>query len=105
MVKYEFYDHKRNLTLPNGKQLTPEEAGVQYPLTLRTDCVIDVSMGLDGGIYILPQLRAMYEIDPNLDDATALAAVNTAVNTVKETEPTAEERIAAALEFQNLMSM
>ena len=51
-------------------------------------------------------MRNFHGIDPALGDTDALAAMDAKVNApAQDSEPSAEERIAAALEFQNLMSL
>lgn len=48
----------------------------------------------------------VYGVDPELPDNEALAAIIEAANKPEpEPEPSAEERIAAALEYQNLASL
>ena len=49
----------------------------------------------------------MYQIDASLSESEALAKIEEIINTEPEvdTTPSAEERIAAALEYQNLTSM
>ena len=51
-------------------------------------------------------MRNFHGIDPALSDAEALVAMEAKVNApAQDSEPSAEERIAAALEFQNLMNL
>ena len=47
----------------------------------------------------------MHGVDSTLTEAEAIAAIETIINTVPESEPSADERIAAALEYQNLLTM
>ena len=55
----------------------------------------------------LSAMRTVYKIDKALSEAEALAKIQEIINTEPEvdTTPTAEERIASALEFQNVLAM
>ena len=50
-------------------------------------------------------MRSLYNVDKALTEAEAIAKIEEIINTEPEVEPSAEERIASALEYQNLMSM
>ena len=52
-------------------------------------------------------LRSIYQIDPSMSDNEALAAIEEIKNTPPEVDdtPSAEERIAAALEYQVMSSL
>ncbi len=61
-------------------------------------------------LYALQNLSAMrgqYNIDSALSESEAIAAIQEALNAppAENTDPTAEERIAAALEYQVLASL
>lgn len=55
----------------------------------------------------LSAMRGQYGIDSSLSEAEAIAAIQDILNTPAEenTDPTAEERIAAALEYQVMASL
>lgn len=55
----------------------------------------------------LSAMRTQYGIDSSLSEAEAIAAIQDILNTPQEenTDPTAEERIAAALEYQVMASL
>lgn len=55
----------------------------------------------------LSAMRTQYRIDSSLSEAEAIAAIQDILNTPQEvnTDPTAEERIAAALEYQVMASL
>ena len=54
----------------------------------------------------LAAVRTQMEIDPSLSEEEAIAKIEELRNTPQpEPEPTAEDRIAAALEFQNVLNM
>ena len=50
-------------------------------------------------------MRGIYNIDSTLTEEEAIAKIEEIINTEPEQEASAEERIASALEYQNLMSM
>lgn len=54
----------------------------------------------------LSAMRTFYNIDKSLSEDEAIAKIQEIVNTPPpEPEPSAEERIAAAMEFQNMMTL
>lgn len=55
----------------------------------------------------LSAMRSQYGIDSSLSEADAITAIQDILNTPAEenTDPTAEERIAAALEYQVMASL
>lgn len=53
----------------------------------------------------LSAMRGLYKIDPALTEDEAITKIQEIINTPPEPEPDAQERIASALEYQNLMSM
>lgn len=54
----------------------------------------------------LSAMRTFYNIDKSLSEDEAIAKMQEIVNTPPpEPEPSAEERMAAAMEFQNMMTL
>lgn len=54
----------------------------------------------------LSAMRTLYNIDKSLSEDEAIAKIQEIVNTPPpEPEPSAEERMAAAMEFQNMMTL
>ena len=111
MRKYfELYNHKKTYYSPIGELFTPEEVGKRYaivnsglPVVIETDAdhIIFAGYGL------LSQYKALYNIDDSLSDEEALNAIIEKANEMEEQTQTfisPEERIASALEYQNLMS-
>jgi hypothetical protein len=60
-----------------------------------------------GGMDMLSTLRSVYSIDSSLSDEAALIKIEEIINTPPEADetPSAEERIAAALEYQVISSL
>lgn len=94
---------------PNGALATREAVLEQFPAAL--DFVHIVETDENGEVMWafnnLSAMRTMYSIDRTLSEEEAIAAIQEIINTppVVDTTPSAEERIAAALEFQALSSM
>lgn len=104
----EKYTGEKTYMFPNGAIATKEAVLSQFPAALtfvhivETDEAGEVMFALQN----LAAMRSLYEIDKALSEEEAIAAIQTAINNVSvNDEATAEERIAAALEYQNLMAM
>lgn len=105
----EKYTGERTYMFPNGALATREAVLEQFPAALEfvhiveTDENREVMWAFDN----LSAMRSLRGIDPALSEEEAIAAIQEIVNTVPEadTTPTAEERIAAALEYQVIASM
>ncbi len=105
MVKLEKFDGTKTYQFPSGKIATPEVIYAEYPGTRHFTHVLQVSGEVCQAIMNLSAMRAMYNIDESLNEAEAIAAIEAIMNEPQpEPEPTAEERIAAAMEYQNMMS-
>lgn len=110
MKKLLIYDRKTTFMYPSGKVATPEVVKADYPACEHFTFVIETNQRKEViyGFYNLSGLRDSYDIDDSLSDEEAIAQIEEIMNTpeeVVEGEPSAEERIAAALEYQNMMSM
>lgn len=109
MKKILIYDKKTTYMYPNGKVATPEVVKADYPATEYFTFVIETNARKEViyGFYNLSALRGSYGIEDSLSDEEAITKIEEIMNTPEEVsdEPTAEERIASALEYQNLMSM
>ena len=103
MIKLEKYTGTKNYLAPSGKLMTPEEvykkapAAASFTFVVETDANGEVMFAFDS----LSTLRAVYNIDSSLGEDEAIAAIENLRNNPPEppsTEPTPEERSAAALE-------
>ena len=104
----EKYTGEKTYMFPNGAIATKEAVLSQFPAALtfvhivETDEAGEVMFALQN----LSAMRSLYEIEKSLSEEEAITAIQTAINNVTvNDEATAEERIAAALEYQNLMAM
>lgn len=93
---------------PNGAIATHETVLQQFPACLtfthivETDEAGEVMFALEN----LSAMKSFYNLDSSLSIEDAIIAVEHAANNpVADTPPGPEERIAAAMEFQNAMSL
>lgn len=112
MLKFEIYNPSKTYLFPSGEVVDYALMQARFPSV----AVVPMLVGISGGVVIstadpLPVMRERYGIDDTLDDTTAVAALQSAIDTEQAAalelaqQPSAEERIAAAMEFQNLMSI
>ena len=105
----KIYDEKTRM-YPSGKVATKDTVYADYPAVKVFTHVIETDEN-DEVIYAinnLSALRTSYSIDKSLSEQEAVQAIQDIMNTPREPvepEPTAEERIAASLEYQNLLAM
>ena len=108
MKVIEKYTGTKTYMFPNGAIATPEVMEQNYPAIMTFTHIIETDeMGeVCFAVQNLSAMRGFYGIDSSLTEAEAIAAIQEIVNTPEpEADPSAEERIAAALEYQNLASM
>ena len=108
MKKLEKYTGTKTYMFPNGALATPQVMLAQFPAVAHFAHIIETDEGGEVcfAVQNLSAMRGIYGIDPALTEAEAIAAIETILNTpTPEPEPDASERIAAALEYQNLLSM
>lgn len=108
MKKIEKYTGDKTYMFPNGAIATKEAVLKQFPaaLTFVHYVETDENGEIMWAFQNLSAMRTMYEIDSSLSEDEALAKIQEIINTPPpEPEPSAEERMASAMEFQNLMSL
>lgn len=102
-MKYlEKFNLNKMYMFPNGQLATKEKILIDYPavqyftFVAETDKAGEVLLALDN----LSALRGFYNIDENLSEDEAIEKIEEILNTPQEisSEPTTEERTAAALE-------
>lgn len=102
----EKYTGEKTYMFPNGALATPEVMRDQFPAVLTFAHIIETDEAGEVAFAVqnLSAMRGVYGVDASLSEAEAIAKIQEIVNTPDpEPEPTGEERIAAALEYQNLM--
>lgn len=106
MIKLEKFTGEKVYMFPNGQVATPEIMRKNYSALDYFPHIIQVSGNTCLAIQELGAMRNFYGIDDSLTEDEAISAMEAIINTPEPVpEPTAEERIAAALEYQNLLSM
>lgn len=108
MIKIEKYTGTKTYMYPNGALATPEvmkqdfSAIEAFTHIIETDEAGQVCFAVQN----LAAVRSQLGINPSLTEDEAIVAIEELRNApVPEAEPSAEERIAAALEYQNLLTM
>lgn len=109
MKKVIKYTGEATFMFPNGAIATPEVVYEQYPAVKIFTHIIetDDNCQVIYAIQNLSAMRGMYGIDTSLTEDEAISAIEELINNPPEesTEATAEERIAAALEYQVMSSL
>ena len=106
MLKLEKFNGKKTYMFPNGEIATPERIKEDFPAVEVFTHVLEVNGNVCQAVQELGALRGIHNIDESLGEDEAIAAIEEIINTpAPEPEPSAEERIAAAMEYQNLLSM
>lgn len=107
MIRLVIYDGTETYMYPNGALATPEVVKRDYPAVDVFPHVIEVNGNVLQAIQELTAMRNLHGIDESLSNEEAVLAMQTIINTPQEVvdEPTPEERIASAMEFQNLLAL
>ena len=118
MAKYQIWNRKDTIITPSGEVFTPEQWIAKHPVTgvesIKTVISGDVINGsllyeFTGFVKRMEKLGCSF--DGCISDQDYLDAIETfedmqaTLSASAAQEATAEERIAAALELQNLMAM
>lgn len=106
MLKLEKFDGTKTYMFPNGAVATPEAIRAQFPAADVFPHVLEINGDVCQAVMSLAALRALHNVDAALTEGEAVATIEAIVNApAPEPAPLPEERIAAALEFQNLLSI
>ena len=114
MKRYAIWDKQSPIITPIGEVLTAEQWIDRYPAAALDSITIVCAAGeVNGGFFgALGQMVHTYEsqgadFSSCKTDEDKLQVIEDFEDSMTrtDTEPTAEERIAAALEYQNLLSM
>lgn len=105
MIICEKYTGDKTYMFPNGHIADKDAVLRQFPAALTFTHVVETDE--EGQVMWsfnnLAAMKSMYEIDKSLSEEEAIAKLQEIRNTpAPEPEASAEERIAAALEYQNL---
>lgn len=108
MKVFEFYTGTKTYMYPNGELATPERIQMDFPAitTFRHVIETDELGQVCFAVQNFAAMRTMYDIDPSLDDASALQVLTTVINSEGEQQGISNEtRIADALEDLVVLSM
>lgn len=108
MRKYEKYLGNKTYMYPNGTMATPEIMIVKYPAVAYFSHIIETDEAGEVcfAVQNLSVMRHFYGIDNSLSEDEAIVQMEVLLNTPPVIpEPSPEERIASAMEFQNLMAL
>lgn len=106
-LKLERWDSNKTYMYPNGEIASPERINQDFPAAMQFTHVIEVNGDVCQAVMNLAAVRNIHGINPSLNDDDAIKAIETIINSpiAANLIPSPEERIAAALEFQNLLAM
>ena len=108
MVKIEKFTGDKTYMYPNGAIATAETIKNDFPAVEAFTHIIETDEAgqVCFAVQNLAAVRSQMGIDSALTEEEAIAAIEEIRNApIPEAEPSAEERIAAALEYQNLANM
>lgn len=108
MIKIEKYDGTKTYMFPNGDLATPEKVQKNYPAVSTFTHIVetDESGEVMFALQNLAAVRSQMGVDPSLSEIEAIQEIEELRN-APQPEPGVSdtERIAAALEFNNLLNM
>lgn len=112
-MKYVIWNKEDTIYTPSGEEFTAEQWKERYKWAKIPTVKVVIAGGIFNGAFMaeFEQLKDYYKkqgasiTDDMSDDAVLEACEAWDNRPAEEAEPTAEERIAAALEFQNLNSL
>lgn len=105
MIRLEKFNGQKTYMYPNGEIATPQRIMADFPASAMFPHVLEVNGNVCQAVQELASMRNIYNVAQALTDDEAIIAIQTIVNTPVIQAPSAEERIAAAMEYQNLLSM
>ena len=108
MVKIEKFQGTKTYMYPNGTLATAETIKRDFPAVETFTHIIETDEAgqVCFAVQNLAAVRSQMGIDSALTEDEAIAKIEELRNApAPEPDPTAEERIAAALEYQNLINM
>ena len=109
MKKVIKYTGEKTFMFPNGAVATKEAVLEQFPAAIAFAHIVETDENEEvmWALQNLSAVRTQMGIDSSLTEEEAIAKIEEIINTPQEvsTEPSAEERIAAALEYQVMTSL
>lgn len=108
MLKIEKYTGSKTYMFPCGEIATPEKVKEKFPACLAFTHIAetDESGQVLYALQNLEAVRSQFGIESSLSEVEKIKKIEEIRNTpAPEPEPDAMERVAAALEFNNILSM
>lgn len=108
MIKIEKFEGDKTYMYPNGALATADTIKRDFPAIEAFTHIIETDEAgqVCFAVQNLAAVRSQMRIDPALSEDEAISKIEELRNApIPEPEPTSEERIAAALEYQNLVNM
>ena len=109
MKKIIKYTGEKTFMFPNGALATKDAVLRQFPAALAFVHIVETDENEEvmWALQNLSAMRTQMGIDSSLTEEEAIIAIQEIINTPQDenVEPTAEERIAAALEYQVMSSL
>lgn len=108
MIKIEKYNGSKTYMFPNGELATPEKVREKFPAVTSFTHIVETDEAgqVLFAIQNLAAIKSQMGIDASLSEDEAIKQIEDIRNApAPEPEVSAEERIAAALEFNNILNM
>lgn len=108
MIKIEKYDETKTYMFPNGELATPERVKKDYPAVSVFPHIVETDEAgqVMFAIQNLAAIKSQMGIDASTSEEESINQIEEIRNAPPpEPEVSAEERIAAALEFNNILNM
>lgn len=107
MIKIEKYTGEKTYMYPSGGLATPEDVKKKYPAVahfvhlVETDEEGQVLFAIEN----LAAVKSRFSIPKSMSEEEAIKKIEEIRNTIPEQLPSPQERIAAALEYNNILNM
>ena len=106
MLKVKLYaEDQAPLMAPCGKLETAEDIATEFPAVKYFPHMLTINGNVCQAVQEFAAMRSFHGVPEEMTDTEALAFIEEKINTPPVVEPSAEERIAAAMEYQNLMNL
>lgn len=107
MRRLEIYNKEKTYMFPNGDLATPRDIERDFPAISAFKHVIETDEAGEVCFAVMNfnTVKAQYGIEQSVDDEEAIALIEEKMNAVQVPTPSVEERIAAAMEFQNMVTL
>lgn len=108
MIKIEKYNENKTYMFPNGDIATPEKVKSSFPAITTFPHIVETDEAgqVLFAVQNLAAVKSQLGLDVNLSEEESIRQIEEIRNApAPEPEPTAEERIAANLEWQTLLSL